>query len=494
MNKYNKLIYKTGRLFIPVLLLLFSATPFLVAAFYTLPGIDDFSNAIIFEELIAQKGYWGAVFQEANNIYFTWQGTYSGNLILYSLNVLYNWGIVGIRVFSVFNLLLFLGSLLLLIRMIMVYIVRVKTWFPVSVVYGVICFCFFGLRIHSDFFYFHTAACMYTIPISFGALSIGFAVKEIVGNKKSMLNKVCCIIFGLLGCGGSLQIPAAICFVYLLLLVWSFFYRKDFFKEALILFLVILAGALLNALAPGNFVRQERMVLMRGGGFHVFRSLKYAIYMTITEIYYLLKDTYFLFTFWISFLCFYNQIPKYKINPFNGPVGVLVTVIVGAVITNFPLAMGHGSTYMENRNYSTLDLFLVLGLFFFLYALVNYLNCKVKIEIGKKEILVFIMCISIGFISCQDRMEFFSTPSFLCLEQLEEKRIQQSAEEWVNVFEYLEKSDEKEIALPYPTYNQNILLTMNLTDNPEDWVNRDLAEYYKKTAIFYSDTAEALEK
>ena len=62
------------------------------------------------------------------------------------------------------------------------------------------------------------------------------------------------------------------------------------------------------------------------------------------------------------------------------------------------------------------------------------------------------------------------------------------------MFEYLEKSDEKEIALPYPTYNQNILLTMNLTDNPEDWVNRDLAEYYKKTAIFYSDTAEALEK
>ena len=89
MNKYNKLIYKTGRLFIPVLLLLFSATPFLVAAFYTLPGIDDFSNAIIFEELIAQKGYWGAVFQEANNIYFTWQGTYSGNLILYSLRTVF---------------------------------------------------------------------------------------------------------------------------------------------------------------------------------------------------------------------------------------------------------------------------------------------------------------------------------------------------------------------------------------------------------------------
>ena len=195
------------------------------------------------------------------------------------------------------------------------------------------------------------------------------------------------MVFGILGCGGTLQIPAAICFVYLLLLIWSFFYKRDRFKEMVLIFILILAGALGNALAPGNFVRQARMTYTKGGGFHIIQSIKYSFYMSIQEIYYIITNTYFLFVFWIAFLCFYHKIPTYKINMFNGPAGVLLTVIIGSVITNFPMAVGRASTYMDNRGYSTLDLFLIIGLLFFLYALVNYLKNKMKIDFEKKKFL-----------------------------------------------------------------------------------------------------------
>ena len=99
---------------------------------------------------------------------------------------------------------------------------------------------------------------------------------------------------------------------------------------------------------------------------------------------------------------------------------------------------------------------------------------------------------SIGFISCQGRMNFLETPSFLCIEELKEKKIQQSAREWINVFEYLENCQESEVVLPYPVYKQDIILNVEMEDWPEYWVNHDLAEYFQKTAIYYSDSAEPL--
>lgn len=473
-------------------MLLFSAVPFVIAAFYTLPVNDDFSNTLMWKNVTSGKEYWKIAFGQMSNIYMTWQGTYTGNLVLYSLGVFYHWGVSGIRIFAVINIVLFLGALFYLTYMIMTYVVKMKTWFSVGIVYGVLCICFFGARIHNEFFYFHTASCMYTIPLAFGALSVGMALKEIMGEKRSIGNKIGSVVFGILGCGGALQIPAAICFAYLLLLIWSFFHKKDRFKEVILMFIVVLAGALGNALAPGNFVRQASMTYTKGGGFHILQSVKYSLYMSIGELYYIITNTYFWLVFWIAFLCFYDKIPTYKINKFNGPIGVLLTMIIGSVITNFPMAIGRASTYMDNRGYSTLDLFLIIGLLFFLYALMNYLKSKLKIGFGEKEIFISIMCISIGFIGCQGDMDFFKTPSFLCVEELKEKKIQQSAAEWINVFEYLENSQEDEVVLPYPLYSQDIILTIDMEDWPEYWVNHDLAEYYQKTAIYYSDSAESL--
>lgn len=476
-----------------MLLLFLSAVPFLIAATYTLPVNDDISNALLWKDVVSTKGYWEVAFGQMKEIYMTWQGTYTGNLILYSLGVFYHWGVWGIRIFAVFNFLIFLGALFYLTYMVMTYVIGAKAWFQVGIVYGVLCVCFFGVRVHCEFFYFHTVACMYTIPISFGAISIGMALKEIMREKRSLRNKVFCIIFGILGCGGTLQIPAAICFVYLLLLIWSFFHRRERFKEALLIFLSVLAGALGNALAPGNFERQALMTLTKGGGFHVFQAVKYSVYMTMQEMYYIIKDTYFLFIFWIAFLCFYSKFLVYKVNKFNGPVGVLITVIVGSTITNFPMAIGRASTYMDNRGYSTLDLFLIIGLLFFLYASMNALKSKLQISFAKKDIFIFAMCLSVGFISYQEHMDLFSTPPFLCIEELKEGKIQQSAEEWLNVLEHLENSEESEIVLPYPQYNQSIIPIMTLEDWPEFWVNYDLAEYYQKDSIYYSENAEPIE-
>lgn len=472
-------------------MLLFSAVPFVIAAFYTLPLNDDFSNSLMWKDIISQKEYWEIAFRQMNTTYMTWQGTYTGNLILYSLGCMYRWGVDGIRIFSVLDILLFLGAMFYLTYMVMKYIFKIKSWFTTGIVYGIFCFCFFGTRIHNEIFYFHTASCMYTVPLAFGAFSIGMALKEILG-EKSQGSMVGSVFFGVMACGGALQIPAAVCFIYLLIVIWSFLYRKERFKEALLMFGLVLAGALGNALAPGNFVRAS-LSYIEGERFQIFRAVKYSVYMTVQEIYFLIKDTYFLFIFWVVFLCFYNKILPYKCNAFNSSVSVLLMVVIGSVITNFPMALGRVSTYMDNRGHSVSDLFLIIGFLFFLHTLINDLKCRMKIILRRKEFLICIICLSASFISYQEHLDFFTTPPFLCIKELKEGKIQQSAEEWIKVLEYLENSEENEIMLPYPHYNQSIILTMSLEDWPEFWVNRDLAEYYQKDAIYYSDNAEPIE-
>lgn len=183
-------------------MLLFSAVPFVIAAFYTLPLNDDFSNSLMWKDIISQKEYWEIAFRQMNTTYMTWQGTYTGNLILYSLGCMYRWGVDGIRIFSVLDILLFLGAMFYLTYMVMKYIFKIKSWFTTGIVYGIFCFCFFGTRIHNEIFYFHTASCMYTVPLAFGAFSIGMALKEILG-EKSQGSMVGSVFFGVMACGGG---------------------------------------------------------------------------------------------------------------------------------------------------------------------------------------------------------------------------------------------------------------------------------------------------
>ena len=186
MNGKSKVLNKVVRWGIPFLMLLLSAVPFVIASFYTLPVNDDFSNSLMWKGVSSGKEYWEISFGQMSNIYMTWQGTYTGNLILYSVGAFYRWGVSGIRIFAVINIILFLGALFYLTYMVMAYVVKVKTWFYVGIVYGVLDICFFWTRIHSEFFYFHTASCMYTIPLAMGAVSIGMALKEIMGGEKEL--------------------------------------------------------------------------------------------------------------------------------------------------------------------------------------------------------------------------------------------------------------------------------------------------------------------
>ena len=61
-------------------------------------------------------------------------------------------------------------------------------------------------------------------------------------------------VLGVLGSGGTLSIAAFCCVIYLIVTIWGIVERGRF-KDALYIMAMVLSGAIINGIAPGNYVR-----------------------------------------------------------------------------------------------------------------------------------------------------------------------------------------------------------------------------------------------
>lgn len=489
-DKYKKYLLAVGKVFCITILLYVSVYPFVKAACYTLPNIDEFCNAINLQERIQNQGYLATIIGDIVNIYKTWQGTYTGTWIVSGMNVLYNWGYLGIRIFSVINIVFFVCSILFCFNKMSTYLWEMTSWFARWLLGTIFLIAFFGVRMHHEFFYFHTTSCMYTIPLSFALISIGLSFEIIRKDLMLKYKVILAIVFAVLGCGGSLQIPAFICFFYLCIVVYVYCYKKDKLKLALTLFVFSLGGALINTLAPGNFARQGQMT----NGLDIYSvilAIKNSLALVNYELKIILEDTYSFYILLVVFFIFYSKLPIIRKVTVN-PLVVLGLTVIGSAITNFPLTLAHGSTYMDNRNYSCLDFFILFGMFLFTLSCVNYLRDLKKIILEKKDYLIVYLGIVAIVLSYQGKYSFEEIPFYTCSLQLEREKIQLTAKEWINVFEFIENSQENVIELPYFNNYQDVLLTMKISEDKDNWVNKGLADYFDKEAIYISGEAESI--
>lgn len=72
-----------------------------------------------------------------------------------------------------------------------------------------------------------------------------------IGNKR--INIVSAIFFGICAMGGSPVVVGTGCYVALLIVVYKILEDKMIPKKHLVVFLLWLAGAVINTVAPGNY-------------------------------------------------------------------------------------------------------------------------------------------------------------------------------------------------------------------------------------------------
>ena len=228
--------------------------PFLILTLYSYPVQDDFHYAYYGHEMMKQgHNLISMSFIKTGEYYRTFAGCYTSTFLGYFFSAIINCDIWGIRIFELLSAIVFYFALYAMLRMAVIRVMGYEKE-KVMPIYILLLLCFNGL-IHyeeqEDFFWFITSV-QYLLITSFIFFGIALFLHALdTENKKTA---VAAAVLGFLGSGGALNIAALCCVLYLLAAFWGFFVKKKRKMSGLV-FGVALVGALINALAPGNFIR-----------------------------------------------------------------------------------------------------------------------------------------------------------------------------------------------------------------------------------------------
>lgn len=476
--EYNKrkYLYIVFCIFLIILLLV----PFFWALYYVLPAADDFSFSGDIQKLGGHNI--GGAFKMVKDNYFSWQGSYFGLFLVGIVDPLRRSGVKGISTFLIIIFILFITIIFSI-----VYIFNRKTYrksnfvlFVTSILVTAGCL---NVRLPKEIFFWYTGACTYLVPLLCGFVGLICLEKYYQSKEENVKSKSLLIISAFLGSlasGGILQVTGFICWLYLLFFLYAFYKKRKLLKIGGI-FLVVLGGALINALAPGNFARQE----MSYEKISFLKAIYYTIITIINELKYIFSVTYipWLLIIFIILAFLYHKPIKEKLYH---PMLVGVAVILSWFISTFPVCLGYGSSTMEQRGYTILDIYMILGMFLILNSIVNYIKLYKKINLTGEGIIIISIfsVVTIGYF--QPQIPISNIPSLLCLRQLISGEAQQFNREWTEILKEIEDTEGSEVNLTIKDnlFDKDIIyLFPEISENPEKWINDAVAKYYGKERL-----------
>jgi voltage-gated potassium channel Kch len=109
-----------------------------------------------------------------------------------------------------------------------------------------------------ELFFWYTGALTYTLELSLAFIALAFCIL-LMNTTDPVKRRICLVISmlsGFIASGGSLEVTAPNCAWLLLMLILC---RQEVKKQKILIwpFIISFAGALINVLAPGNFVRAK---------------------------------------------------------------------------------------------------------------------------------------------------------------------------------------------------------------------------------------------
>jgi len=468
--------------YINIIILIIFIFPFIYATIYAIPATDDF---MLEKYVLNNNAFKDNRLRESLKL--TWdayterQGCFTGYFLFFFLSVFATFGLTGYRAFCCITVLSFNCLLIILLFSLLKRICNIAEnnirWF-ISIITAVLVS---NILVPKELYYWATGICIYTFPIIFGVLSLILYLRYKEIHSIRLLIGVMVLAF--ISTGGTLQIAAIFCYIYLLNLAYTIYSKnKKSIKVAISIFTIVLIGCMLNTVAPGNFIRHENI---DPTGLHwgkavinslitVFLHLKnlcnaYIFILSVLEAYLFLK---------------YSQTKKVKL--YNHPISVGIIYMVSLIISIFPVALGYSQTsYFENRIEAVLYIHILFGLVFVIWSIVNYLKNKYF----EKSIIKWLFIISILPIMMITSKVLFNNqkinyiPSFQCIREIKNGSIKQIADNEEMIIKTLASSDKKEVNFTIKQGNQTIIKELNLRDDSEYWTNLIMANYYNKKTI-----------
>ena len=467
MTKRYKLISSLC-IVLQIILVMRMIIPVLIACSYTFFDADDFSNAI---RLQAYKGNTLTVAVKVMaNIWTTWQGTFFGNFLLGFSPAKYG-GIDSLHVYLIFAAIFLFASLYFaLLSMSSVWKIRavMAGWVYLAVIWSMM-----SMSYYQEIFYWYTGSVMYTIPLALGMFGTGMAVYA--QKKRSIWMSVIAAICVFCMAGGALQIAGVGC--YLLLLAAFGFYMRDrkIPMYLSIVFIAALVGAILNVIAPGNYIRHSAI---DSSGLHLFSAAKGAVHVVMNG-YAGMSDMRFI-AISVGSVFLLALFEDKHMEKVIFLIIEFILFIIMPVVNIFPVLLGNSGTdegSLAARN----SFVLMLNCMIILFAIAVLVARIVSIKDVRDVIVIG------GFLTILILPKAITIPWDNCLHgtenDLRSGKIQQYSAEINSVVEEIRNSNDSNVIIEQMPTAPGSFREMQISQDPNNWVNTSLASYFGKESI-----------
>ena len=464
--------------------LLLIVLPILFACKYAGPSRDDFVNSVGWMSY-NNGGHFKYLFAAAWYDYRTFQGTYFGSFINY-FPVYYVWGYVGLRVWFVLNAILFFGSFL-------VFLSELFNWMGVkhgrrtATLLIAIVALFYGICLIDccdDIFYWYTGACMYTVPLSLSFLSISCYFKYEMKEKSKYIFWGSAMAF--MGSGAILVVPAFLCGFLFLAIIYNKVSLKTMKKSAWI-GLAALVGALINTVAPGNFVRATDDM----NGFITLINLIRRVSGIYSQD---LGNGSLLLLILVSFVVGLKYLENSTFK-FSHPGLIAIICILGPAVVDIPITLSGSNVYTKgslvNRYIFVEHMCIAICFTFASLYFAGWINQNHKWEYKRTPIIIAFLVCAIHLSPLIDAENFIELTPFHMVQHMiiNDNDFKKFSLRQEDILKQIEESNEEDVVV-YSYRKQGgewcNLSLIGLTDDENDlWysVNRYLAKYYGKNTV-----------
>lgn len=466
-------------LMIEIVLICIILLPILIVSLYALPAADDFSNTNRVEMLLVEKySYMKVALSEASYYYKNVSGYFFAAFLNFFLSPFLRGGITALRgVVFILNLFFYI-SLFFLVNELLKFFINSKNIELKVLVYILVLFAFTNNNNNIEIWAWYCVVVGYVFIVGCMFWGIIFFLKALKTDKLYYI--IMASVIGFLASGGSLNITALNCGFYLIIGVIGFWgYNKK--KTAVICFISALIGGVINALAPGNFIRHE----LATASYPIVASLKTSISLVISRMQTLLFYSPFILLLMVFLIFFLKNIPDSKCEYKIHPIIILAIIFGGVGIINFPVCLGYNTRNLPYRCLWIEDCAIYIGMFSWTAYLSGWLKYKFKEFKIHKEFILCISCSAVFFLCSLGAVHNIESYPFISMtRQLLNGEIAEYAMFWEDIFDEIERADSKEVIVYRDELKLNdYICSPGISSEKDNWINRAVADYYGKNSV-----------
>lgn len=460
--------------------------PTLITTLYTYPVQDDFYYAMKAKEcmeeghnLLSMASIWTLEYYEG------FSGYYTSTFLMFLFSGIIDCSIWGIRVFCFVNCLLFMGTLYLFLHMFLTRVIGAdRKWTAAFFLFMTACItCVHYFSEHEDLFWF-CASVIYLSLLSIMFVGVSLFIYAV--ERKSPPLLIVAAVLGFLASGGSLNITAFCCILYLLVALWGITRGEKVYP--LIGMGVTLAGALLNAVCPANFVRHGEPLTLAGIGQQVADSFTYLF----NRYRQLLGFPVFCAVLVTLILLLIHT--KVKEGAFKFPLPVVFTIVMGVMpaVVVFPVVLGYSLQvyWIMDRAIFISD----LAIYLFLLVILLYWRGWISRKFGSLELNAKIrwLTAAAAVIVMTVGVRKSVIPYIPVVKMTEDFRngVYKEYSDWVvSVYNQVKESQDEVVTVVMPPIQDTTCLInpkfyIGIYDYEQEYANRTIAEYYGKKALY----------